>query len=157
MNVLLSIRPEFADKILNGSKRYEFRKTGFRAPDEIDVIHLYSASPVQRVVGAFTMGDISVGSPERLWEQFGHSSGIDDRDRFMKYFEGKEEGYAIEIDQVLELEEMINPHEQIDDFVPPVSFYYLDDDSELDLSNQFSRTISPDDPAPAKIKEYSSD
>lgn len=28
MKVLLSIKPEFADEIFNGTKRYEYRRTG---------------------------------------------------------------------------------------------------------------------------------
>jgi len=151
MNVLLSIKPEFADKILDGSKRFEFRKTTFSQPEAVETVYLYSSSPVQQVVGAFTMTDILEGSPKQLWEKCGHSSGIDDRDRFMAYFEGTEEGYAIEIDQILKLEEAMNPRERVDDFVPPVSFYYLDDDSKLDLFDHSGDTVSPEDPVPTKL------
>lgn len=34
MKVLLSIKPEFAERIFNGSKKYEFRKVIFKNPDE---------------------------------------------------------------------------------------------------------------------------
>ncbi|QLH79809.1 hypothetical protein HZS55_22040 [Halosimplex rubrum] len=156
MNVLLSIKPEFAEKILRGSKKYEFRKTTFSHPEAVETVYLYSSSPVQRVVGAFTMAEVSEGSPRQLWEQFGHQSGMDDRDRFMAYFEDTEEGYAIGIDQVLELDEAIDPRERIDDFVPPVSFHYLDDDSELNVLNG-SGAASPGNSSPTKLEQYSSD
>jgi type I restriction enzyme S subunit len=155
MNVLLSIKPEFADKILNGSKRYEFRKTCFSEPEKVDTVYLYASSPVQRIVGGFTISDIAAGSPEQLWAQFGHSSGMNDPNRLIRYFEGKDKGYAIEIDQVFELEDDIDPREEVADFVPPVSFYYLDDDSELDVRSV--ETVAPEDPVPTEIEQYYSD
>ena len=34
MKILLSIKPEFAEKIFSGSKKYEFRRRIFKAPGE---------------------------------------------------------------------------------------------------------------------------
>ena len=38
MKVLLSIKPEFAEKIFNGTKKYEFRKSIFKNKDVDKVI-----------------------------------------------------------------------------------------------------------------------
>ncbi|RLM96250.1 hypothetical protein [Haloarcula sp. Atlit-7R] len=155
MNVLLSIKPEFAEKILSGGKRYEFRKTVFSDPEKVDTIFLYASSPVQRIVGAFTIDEVISDSPANLWQKYGHYSGISDRSRFMSYFEGAEEGHAIEVDHVHEFDQPINPARQIDDFSPPVSFYYLKEDSELNMTHQLpdsmERVESPD------LLQYSSD
>ncbi|MBI6731014.1 ASCH domain-containing protein, partial [Pseudomonas amygdali] len=38
MKVLLSIKPEYAEKILQGEKRFEFRKSVFKNPDVRTVV-----------------------------------------------------------------------------------------------------------------------
>jgi type I restriction enzyme S subunit len=155
MNVLLSIKPEFAEKILSGGKQYEFRKTLFSEPEEVDTIFLYASSPVQRVVGAFTIADVISDDPANLWQKYGHSSGIADRSRFMSYFDGSEEGYAIEVGHVHEFDKPINPSKVVDDFSPPVSFYYMQEDSELDMTPKLPKAMSGTDSP--DLLQYSSD
>ena len=53
MNVILSIKPEFCNAILQGEKFYEFRKRIFKIQDEIDYVFVYSTSPIQKIVAAF--------------------------------------------------------------------------------------------------------
>lgn len=50
MKVLMSIKPEFADKIFDGSKRYEFRRMIFKQPAVKKVV-VYASAPVQMVIG----------------------------------------------------------------------------------------------------------
>ena len=52
MKVMISIKPEFADKIFTGIKKYEFRKVLFKNND-IDTVIVYASSPVQKVIGEF--------------------------------------------------------------------------------------------------------
>lgn len=153
MDVLLSIKPEFADKIFTGQKEYEFRKTRFRSPESVDTIYLYASSPVQRIVGAFTINEIVSDNPTNLWDRYGHCSGVDTRDQFMSYFEGATEGHAIGVEKVHELDQPIDPKDRVEEFSPPVSFYYLEENSQLDLSEGFPSHItkSPD------LLQYSSD
>lgn len=125
MNVLLSIKPEFGEAILNGNKTYEFRRTSFRDPNEVERVFIYATAPVQKIIGSFTIQNVINDSPGELWERFGDVSGIEDRNRFMDYFEGKESGYAIGIESISQFERAIDPREYIDDFHPPVSFTYL--------------------------------
>ena len=125
MNVLLSIKPEFAEKILSGQKEYEFRKTPITKADAVDKVILYASSPVQRIVGTFKINEIVSGSPKELWERYGGKSGIDGQQRFMEYYRGKQEGYAIEIKDPQRLPTKIDPTEYINEFTPPVSFQYV--------------------------------
>lgn len=126
MNALLSIKPEFARKILSGEKSHEFRRTTFRDNTAVDTVYLYASSPVKEIVGAFTFDTVVSDSPKQLWEQFGDSSGISEEQRFMNYFEGTDTGYAIEIDQTHRFAPEVDPRGIVEDFVPPTSFYYLD-------------------------------
>ena len=125
MNVLLSIKPEFAEKILTSQKKYEFRKTPISKADSVENVILYASSPAQRIVGSFEINQITSGSPSELWEQYGDASGIEERNRFMQYYSGKQEGYAIEIGNPRRLLTAVDPTEVIDDFTPPVSFQYV--------------------------------
>lgn len=136
MDVLLSIKPEFAEKILGEEKLYEFRKTRFSDPSIVDTIFMYASSPVQEIVGSFSMNGIAEGSPSELWLDYGPDSGIENRDRFMDYFDDAKTGYAIEVSDVHRFSSPINPQEQVDDFRPPVSFQYIRDEHEALLTSQ---------------------
>jgi len=125
MDVLLSIKPEFAEKILGHEKRYEFRKTSFRDPSIIETIYMYASSPVQEIVGSFSLSSVSEGTPAELWREFGSDSGIDQRSRFMDYFANTDTGYAFEVTDVQRFTEPVDPKQHIKDFRPPVSFQYL--------------------------------
>jgi type I restriction enzyme S subunit len=127
-NVLLSIKPEFAEKILSREKRYEFRKTRFRDPSKVDTVIMYSSSPDQEIVGTFTFERVIQDDPENLWDNFGDVSGIDNRSRFLDYFSNTETGYAIEIQEVFRLPSPVDPRRHFDDFRPPVSFQYVNGD-----------------------------
>ena len=135
MNVLLSIKPRFADKILTGEKRYEFRKTRLSKADNGSTVYLYSTSPVQRIVGHFTISEMISSYPKDLWDQFGNHSGIKDQETFLQYFDGADLGYAIGIDHFRQLDDPVDPWEFFEDFRPPVSFQYVN--GELDAIQAF--------------------
>jgi predicted transcriptional regulator len=94
MKVLLSIKPEFAEKIFNGTKKYEFRKSIFKK--NVDKVVVYASSPVQRVIGEFIIADIIYENKETLWQKTKDSSGIT-KEFYDEYFINKEKGYAIQI------------------------------------------------------------
>ncbi len=124
MNVLLSIKPKYAKKILMGEKKYEFRRFTFKNAEEIGYIYLYSTSPIKRIVGKFQIERVIEDSPTNLWNQFNGHSGVRKKE-FFEYFEGKKKGFAIEIKDVIAFQDPINPKEIVDGFTPPRSFYYL--------------------------------
>src|SRR5690349_17595616 len=95
MKVLLSIKPEFARKIFEGSKKFEFRRSIFKNP-EIKTVVVYASSPVQKVVGEFEIEKIINCDLETLWNQTEEHSGIS-KDYFLDYFSDKEKGFAIQI------------------------------------------------------------
>ena len=123
MNVLLSIKPKYASQIIEGNKKYEFRKSVFKNRD-LDMVYIYSSSPVKRIVGAFSIKNILEKHPEQLWGECKDFSGIDEGD-FFDYFRGKNKGFAIEIGDV-EVFDPINPKDINPDFIPPQSFCYTD-------------------------------
>ncbi|MGG4397402.1 hypothetical protein ABEX25_24145 [Paenibacillus thiaminolyticus] len=97
MNVLLSIKPEFVEKIFNNEKLYEYRKTIFR--QKINKVFIYSTMPVGKIVGEFSVAAILHDHPEHIWELTNECSGIT-YDFFLQYFGEKEEAYAIQIGEL---------------------------------------------------------
>ena len=65
MHALLSIKPEYAEKILKGEKLFEFRKVAFA--QEVSKIFIYATSPVCRIVGEFEVGGIIKDSPKETF------------------------------------------------------------------------------------------
>lgn len=156
MNALLAIKPEFAEKILTGQKEYEFRRTAFRETAEIEVIYLYASSPVKKIVGLFTSNRIIEASPEELWELFGAESGIDDRERFMSYFDGVDVGFAIEVNNTHRFQPPLDPNHLFEDFSPPMSFNYLDDKQDRVLRGHVPSALWKQT-VPTKLTRYTSD
>ena len=98
MKVLLSIKPEFAEKIFNGTKKYEFRKSIFKNKN-VDTIVVYVSSPLQSVIGEFKIAGILNDDVDRIWEQTHDGSGITER-FYRMYFARKTNAYAIKIGHV---------------------------------------------------------
>jgi len=95
MKVLLSIKPEFAEKIFAGTKKYEYRRSIFKNPD-VKTVVVYASSPVQKVIGEFELDSIIFTDIENLWKLTEQSSDTS-RSFFFQYYKGKYKGYAIKI------------------------------------------------------------
>jgi predicted transcriptional regulator len=124
----LSIRPEFAEAILRGEKRYEFRRRIFSRT--VDIVVVYVTAPVSRVVGEFDVRSIISAPLPALWSRTKSQAGIDEA-YFLSYFEGKDEGYAIEIGDFRAYEIPYCPAGVLGKR-PPQSFLYLDLETVVD-------------------------
>lgn len=124
MKVLLSIKPEFAEKIFSGEKGFEFRKTIFSR--DVSCIVLYVTAPVGKIVGEFTVLNILEDTPSSLWQQTHAQAGIS-KQFFFTYFKGRKKAFAIEIGNPHRYEKAIDPYSFGKKFVPPQSFRYLQD------------------------------
>lgn len=122
MRVLLSIKPEYAFKIFDGTKKFEFRKVIFKNPD-ITTVVVYASSPVQQVIGEFEIEDIFSFDPEKLWRMTKKHSGISE-DFFYEYFADRDIAHAIKIKTTKKYRKPLSIR---DDFnaVPPQSYVYI--------------------------------
>lgn len=123
MNVLLPIRPRYADAIMDGEKRFEFRRRPFRARP--DVVVVYSTSPVQQVIGWFTVEEMIESDPHDLWERFGAWGSID-KSAFDAYFDGSKGAMALRIGEVFKLKHPMPLEELTGSRRPPQAFQYID-------------------------------
>ncbi|WP_143960174.1 hypothetical protein [Litoribacter populi] len=128
MKVLLSIKPQFAELIFNGSKKYEFRKAVFKN-SEIKTVVVYASSPLQRVIGEFEIEKILSDSPEKLWEKTRHFAGIEE-DFFNEYFADRALGFAIKIKKTKRYKESLCLRKHFN-LAPPQSFLYLPNENVL--------------------------
>ncbi len=128
MKVLLSIKPEFAEKILLGQKKYEFRRTIFKLP-EVKKVVIYASSPVKKIIGEFEIEHILTLKLSELWKITKHDSGID-KEFYDSYFVGKEIGHAIRVKKVKRYSSYLDLKD-IQVKQAPQSFIYLDGQKTL--------------------------
>lgn len=121
--VLLSIKPRFADQILAGTKRVEFRRSWAKEP--VGLIVIYASSPVQRIVGMVEVQAVVAASPTKLWKACETRGPGLPRKEFMDYFAGKADGNGILLGKVTAPPRPIAPRSVLRDFRAPQSFRYL--------------------------------
>lgn len=120
-NVLLSIKPDYCDKIISGEKKFEYRKAIFKKA--VDRIFIYSTMPIGRIVGYFDYSDYISGNPQLIWEETNLYSGLE-RDEFFSYCGTLTNIFALKIAEFVLFDVPIDPYE-IYKFKPPQNFYYL--------------------------------
>lgn len=123
MKVLLSIKPEFAEKIFNGTKKYEYRRSVFKNQN-VKTVVVYASSPVQLVIGEFEIDTILNDNLHQLWNITKDNSGISEN-YFFEYFINKERGYAIKIKQTTRYIKALSLKNDFN-AAPPQSFMYLE-------------------------------
>ena len=98
MKVLLSIKPEFVEKIFAGTKKYEFRKSLFKQSG-VKYVVIYASAPVKRVVGEFEIDDILSDDVDVLWRRTQKYSGISEA-FYQSYFHNRKIANAIQIGHI---------------------------------------------------------
>jgi predicted transcriptional regulator len=126
VDLLLSIQPVIARRILSGVKKYEYRRTMFKK--EVRHIYLYSSSPVRKIVCRFTCGLRLSGTIDEIWRKTGRFSAARE-DEYREYFEGAKTACAILIENLERFDPPLDPYARIPAFRPPQSFRYLHGDA----------------------------
>jgi len=120
---MLSIKPIYANAILDGSKKVEFRRKVFKK--NVDKVFIYSSSPTKEIIGYFTIDEIIEEKTTSLWRKFNSVGGIQKRD-FFKYFDGLDRGFTIKINKVKKFKQGVNPKVIFENFTAPQSYIYLE-------------------------------
>lgn len=123
MKVVLSIKPEFAYKIFDGTKKFEFRKSIFKNSN-IETVVVYASAPVKKVIGEFQIERILNYDLDTLWELTKEYSGISE-DYFYEYFDKRETGFAIQIKSKVKFKQPKSLQDDYNIITPPQSFTYL--------------------------------
>lgn len=138
--VLLSVRPTFADKILNGTKRVELRRVKPSLKPG-DIVLLYVSSPVKELRGIFQVEQILTKQPAELWNEVQRDAGVT-REQYNTYFCGARVASGIYLHLVtktvpIKLKEL---RQRWVNFHPPQGYRYVDS-HELALLTECSAAI----------------
>lgn len=125
MKILLSVKPQYVEKIISGEKRYEFRKKEFKRRD-IDKIVVYSSGNVKKLVGEIKFKRILSDTPYKIWQKTHAQSGMTE-ESFMRYYMNKDKAYAIVIDSFRPYKEPIDIIAKYPGVKAPQSYRYIDE------------------------------
>lgn len=123
MKVLLSIKPEFVEKILSGEKKYEFRKKLFKR-QSVKTIVIYATMPIGKVVGEFDIDHVISDDPNLVWEKTKKYAGVS-KSFYDEYFEEKSLAFAIAVGKVTLYDEPKSLNYFGKNIVAPQSYRYL--------------------------------
>ena len=124
MKIILSIKPEFANKIFDGTKKFEFRRAIFKN-EQVKTVVVYASSPMQLVIGEFDIDIILKADLDTLWAETREHAGIE-KQFFYDYFGDKEHGFAIKIKKTRKYRTPLCLREHYN-VQPPQSFLYLNE------------------------------
>jgi len=121
-SILLSIKPPFANLIVDGIKTVELRR---RFPDVSKTkCYVYSSSPTQAIIGECYIESVEKMSVNELWMKHSEQSLIGWTE-YSKYFSGTDYGYALILKKYIRYEHPIKLNEKIASGRPPQSFCYI--------------------------------
>lgn len=136
--VLISIHPSYANKIIAGEKKLEFRRTWASHPS--DVLVIYATYPVQRIVAVANVSQIIVGSRTMMWKLAQEIGGGISRSKLFDYLTGKKTAVAIRMAEVTPIDGGVDPRRIFGRcFKPPQSFRYLSADEYCKLGKLMAR------------------
>ncbi len=124
--LLISIHPEFVDKIFAGQKRVELRRRKSKLKSG-ELMVIYATSPRCELVGFARVVNVHEGTPTGLWDAVADDAAIDRR-RYDAYFSGSTKAVAIVLEEPtaftspIALEEL---RQVWPGFHPPQGFNYL--------------------------------
>lgn len=122
-DVLISIKPEYVERILSGEKQFEFRKAIFKSK-EVKKIFIYASYPIKKIVASFELDKIISGNPKRVWEHCHQYAGVSES-AYFDYFDNRDIAFSIKIKNLKTFKSPISPKTHIQDFRPPQSYMYV--------------------------------
>lgn len=119
--VLMSIKEKFAAKILEGIKKYEYRKRPCKK--DVKRMLIYATSPRKSIIGEAEILSVITKEKEALWQETKDYAGIE-KEFFDDYYKDQKMATAYKLGRVIKYEQ----EKKLEDFnikVAPQSFIYL--------------------------------
>jgi predicted transcriptional regulator len=139
--LFISVKPEFANKIVDKEKTIELRKVKPHVSAR-DYVIIYASSPVMAVVGFGTIKEIIDLVPEQMWRENSSLLGIE-KLKFDEYYSGQKRSIGIVIDNIRRVSPAIRLDQirkLIPSFHPPQIYRYIDStDISMTLSESHSK------------------
>lgn len=122
-NILLPIKPVYANRILAETKKYEYRKKICKK--DIKKLYIYSTAPVKKIVGEADVIEKVVMEKEKLWNVSKEESGISLK-FFNDYFAGQDFACAYHLGKIKKYDVPIELGQIGIDYTPQ-SYVYIGD------------------------------
>jgi predicted transcriptional regulator/DNA-binding XRE family transcriptional regulator len=138
-DVVLSIRPEYSHKIIEGKKTVELRRRFPLSAPRGTLAYIYSTSPERAMVGRAEITDVVKLPVSHIWKKYSSSAFIDKAD-FDAYFQGLSEGFALKFANAKPLPRQLDLSELRErfGFEPPQSFLYAKPILRMALRDEYS-------------------
>lgn len=122
MDMLISIKPGFLDKIRDGTKRFEFRKK--RHIKDMRFMVFYATSPIKKIVGYTKIKRVLVGHKDYIWQKTQQYAGIS-KSSYSDYFKTKNTAVAYELDNSVFFTKQYSFEDLNLDIAAPQSYVYI--------------------------------
>ncbi|MBF0568295.1 MAG: ASCH domain-containing protein [Nitrospirae bacterium] len=122
-HILISIKPEYANKIFDGTKTVELRRK-FPKLEKRCLAFVYATAPVKALIGVCQIEKVISAPPQELWSKVGKQAGIT-YDEYNKYFSGALEAQGIFFSATTLFPEPIPLHEVWIGVTAPQSYRYI--------------------------------
>ncbi len=122
---LVSVRPQYAAKLLDGKKTVELRRRFPASGSAGATVFIYSSSPIRALVGRAKIKDVQKLSVPEIWKAHADAACISRKD-FYRYFSGVKFGFAIMLGAVVPMT-LVTASDLESQFgiVPPQSYRYV--------------------------------
>ena len=122
--VLISIHPQYVERIVAGEKNVEFRRIW--PSRNINTLVVYSTAPAQRLAAVVEVVGVVRASKTALWRMSINEGGCISREGLMDYLEGKDVAVALRLGRRQSFGDGVIPRAVFGaSFRPPQSFRYL--------------------------------
>jgi predicted transcriptional regulator len=130
--ILISLKPKYADHIFEGTKTVEIRKR--RPKVEAGTrVWIYATTPTAALRGYANLAEIETGTPSQIWKNFGLQTGIS-KDEFEAYLGVSQVAHALLLTDVMEMKKALSLEgirEVVDGFQPPQFYCHLNGTRKL--------------------------
>lgn len=125
--LMLSVKPEYAEKLLRGDKTVELRRVRPQRIKGGDVVLIYATAPKGVFVGCCRVVEVLLDSPAALWPRVEASAGVTQAEYF-RYFRAARRAIGIVVESPVAFAVEISlddSRKYLPGFMPPRSFRYL--------------------------------
>lgn len=121
MKLLLPIKSKYAQRIIAGEKKYEYRKVS--CSKKVKSLLLYNTAPIKKIVAEVEVLDTFKGTPRDVWEKTKVFAGISEKDYF-EYYKNHEFAVVFSLGKV----EVFDPEKDLIEYGvshSPQSYVYI--------------------------------
>ena len=123
--LFIAVKPEYANKLISGTKNIELRKMK-PCVQPGDYVIIYASAPVKAVVGFGKVKAIIMCSPQEMWNKHSERLGINEQS-FFSYYMGYRKAVGIEFEMIKSIAPigLVELRNVDSNFQPPQIYRYV--------------------------------